>query len=36
MDARGLKEEDIVEGCKPSTLDELTDLTIETGKVLVF
>ncbi len=36
MDARGLKEEQIVEGCERSTLDELTDLTAEAEKVIVF
>ena len=36
MDARGMKEENIAEGCKRSTLDELTDLTISSDKVLVF
>ena len=36
MDARGMKEENIAEGCKRSTLDELTDMTISSDKVLVF
>jgi len=36
MDARGMKEENMAEGCKRSTLDELTDLTISSDKVLVF
>lgn len=36
MDARGMKEESMAEGCKRSTLDELTDLTISSDKVLVF
>lgn len=36
MDARGMKEENMAEGCKRSTVDELTDLTISSDKVLVF
>lgn len=36
MDARGIREEDLVEGCKRSTLEELTELTISSKKVLVF
>ncbi len=36
MDARGMKEENMAEGCKRSTLDELTELTISSDKVLVF
>ena len=36
MDARGLKAEELVEGSRPSTLDELTDLTATAEKVLVF
>ena len=36
MDARGLKEEEIIEGAKRSTLDELTQRTIDADKVLVF
>jgi uncharacterized protein involved in oxidation of intracellular sulfur len=36
MDARGLPEAAIVEGSRRSTLDELTALTAEAGKVLVF
>ena len=36
MDARGLGEEEILEGCRRSTLDELTNLTLEADKVLVF
>jgi len=36
MDARGLREEDLVEGCRRSSLDELTDATLGADKVLVF
>ena len=36
MDARGLLEEELREGCRRSTLDELTELTLAADKVLVF
>ena len=36
MDARGIKETEIVEGSRRSTLDELTELTAAADKVLVF
>jgi uncharacterized protein involved in oxidation of intracellular sulfur len=36
MDARGLTESDILDGSSKSTMDELTRLTIEADKVLVF
>ncbi len=36
MDARGLKEAEIVEGARRSTLDELTALTVAADKVIVF
>lgn len=36
MDARGMKEEDMAGGCERSTLDEITNLTISSEKVLVF
>jgi uncharacterized protein involved in oxidation of intracellular sulfur len=36
MDARGLKEGEIVEGAERSTLDELTQLTASADKVVVF
>jgi len=36
MDARGLKDAEIIEGCQRSTLDELTELTVSAEKVLVF
>jgi uncharacterized protein involved in oxidation of intracellular sulfur len=36
MDARGLKETEIVDGAKRSTLDELTQLTAGADKVIVF
>ncbi len=36
MDARGLRDEEIMQGCRRSTMDELTDLTIESEKVIVF
>ena len=36
MDARGMTEDEMAEGCSRSTLDELTELTINSDKVLVF
>jgi uncharacterized protein involved in oxidation of intracellular sulfur len=36
MDARGIVEEDLVEGAKRSTLDEWTAWTLAAEKVLVF
>ncbi len=36
MDARGLKDTEIVEGATRSTLDELTQLSVSADKVLVF
>ena len=36
MDARGIKETEIVEGSRRSTLDELTQMTSSADKVLVF
>lgn len=36
MDARGIKEAEIVEGSCRSTLDELTQRTVSAEKVLVF
>ncbi len=36
MDGRGLRESEIVEGARRSTMDELTRLTLEADKVLVF
>ena len=36
MDARGLREEDMVEGARRSTLAQLADWTAEADKVLVF
>ena len=36
MDARGLSEADLGAGAQRSTLDELTNLTVEADKVLVF
>jgi uncharacterized protein involved in oxidation of intracellular sulfur len=36
MDARGIKEAEIVEGSRRSTSDELTEKTESTEKVLVF
>ncbi len=35
-DARGLGEDEILEGCERSTMDELTKLSLEADKVLVF
>ncbi len=36
MDARGMREESLVAGCKRSTLDELTDWTTWADRVVVF
>jgi len=36
MDARGLKEAEIVEGARRSTMEELTALTVAADKVIVF
>ncbi|MBI2842280.1 MAG: DsrE family protein [Armatimonadetes bacterium] len=36
MDARGIGDEELVEGCRRSSMNELTDLTIKADKVLIF
>jgi len=36
IDARGIVETELVEGARRSTLDQLTDWTVEADKVLVF
>ena len=36
MDARGLREDEIIEGARRSTLAQLADWTVEADKVLVF
>ena len=36
MDARGLSDTELVEGVARSTMDELTEMTIDADKVLVF
>ena len=36
MDARGLRDDEVVEGASRSTLAQLADWTAEAGKVLVF
>ena len=36
MDARGMTDEELAEGCRRSTLDELTDRTQQSDKALVF
>lgn len=36
MDARGIKEEDLLEGSHRSSMDQLTDWTIWADKVIVF
>ena len=36
MDARGLRDDELVEGAKRVTLAQLADWTAEAGKVLVF
>lgn len=36
MDARGIRDKDMLEGCEKSNLDKLTDLTVSSEKVIVF
>ena len=36
MDARGLRDEEIIEGARRGTLGQLADWTVEADKVLVF
>jgi len=36
MDARGLRDEELVEGCERTSLDEWTLLTLDADEVLVF
>ena len=36
MDARALKDDEIIEGTRRSTLDELTEATVGADKVLIF
>ncbi len=36
MDARGLRDEELVEGARRGTLAQLAEWTAEAGKVLVF
>jgi uncharacterized protein involved in oxidation of intracellular sulfur len=36
MDARGIADMGLAEGCRRSTLDELTDWTVAADRVLVF
>jgi uncharacterized protein involved in oxidation of intracellular sulfur len=36
MDARGISEAELAEGCRRSTLEELTDWTLWADRVLVF
>lgn len=36
MDARGLTQDDLMEGAMRSTMDELTQITLAADKVLVF
>jgi uncharacterized protein involved in oxidation of intracellular sulfur len=36
MDARGLVDDSLAEGCHRSSMDELTDWTLWANRVLVF
>lgn len=36
MDARGITDEEVVEGARRSTMKELAEFTLTTDKVLVF
>lgn len=36
MDARGITDEEVVEGARRSTMDELASITLEADRVLIF
>ena len=36
MDARGLRDEEVLEGCRRSSMEELAQATVSADKVLVF
>lgn len=36
MDARGLGDQELLEGCRRSSLDELIEATLDADKILVF
>ena len=36
LDARGIKDSELAEGCRRSTMDELAERTVAADKVLVF
>ena len=36
MDARGIKDDEVIDGARRGTMIELTDLTIRAEKVIVF
>ena len=36
MEARGLRDQEVLEGCRRSTLDQLSSLTLAADRVLVF
>jgi uncharacterized protein involved in oxidation of intracellular sulfur len=36
MDARGIGDDELAQGCRRSSMDELTDWTQDAGRVLVF
>lgn len=36
MDARGLTDDDLIEGARRSSMDELAEVTLQADKVLVF
>ncbi|MCH7670279.1 MAG: DsrE family protein [Acidobacteria bacterium] len=36
LDARGITDEELADGCYRSTMDELTDWTLQSDRVLVF
>jgi uncharacterized protein involved in oxidation of intracellular sulfur len=36
MDARGLRDDELIEGARRGTMAQLSDWTAEAGKVLVF
>lgn len=36
MDARGITDDELADGCRRSTMDELTDWTTQADRILVF
>jgi sulfur relay (sulfurtransferase) complex TusBCD TusD component (DsrE family) len=36
MNARGLRDEELLQGCRRSSIEELAELTLKADKLLVF